>query len=111
MGKSWFFVLFFQFSALSSYIQLYLQDPLVPHADLVAVVALVGMKVLEQQEVVQVEVVLDEQEGPPVKQEEQLQEELIFPPGASSAIHSGPVQGWTPSARSWLEFELRIKMT
>ena len=24
---------------------------------------------------------------------------------------SGPVQGWTPSARSWLEFELRIKMT
>merc|ERR1712130_663832 len=46
---------------------------------------------------------VDELEERPVKQEEQ--EEVTFPLGASSAIHSGPEPGWTPFARSWLEFE------
>merc|ERR1712243_381901 len=86
----------------SSFLQLLLLDQRVPHAAPVEIVVVVGTEELEQE--VQEEVLVDELEEQPVKQEE-LQEEVTFPLGASSAIHSGPEPGWTPFARGWLEFE------
>jgi len=62
-------------------------------------------------EVVQVEEQVVELGEQPVMGEQQveLEEELTFPHGANSATHSGPGLGWTPSAKSWLEFELEFE--